>query len=136
MLFAASPGDTTIQVTAITTVGLIVVAVIGTFTAKITSASRKEAADNAEDASKSAAIAKDYAAALGAKDTLIVSLEARLKYLEEQNERLILRIREVERMAEEHYEQQRAAALLERDYSREISDLRAELNEIKRERDS
>lgn len=135
MLLASQATDTTIQVTVITTLGLIIVAIIGTFTAKITSNSRREAANNAEEASKSAAIAKDFAAALGAKDALIESLEARLEFLEEQNKRLIARIQDVERMAEEHYEQQRASALLEREYSQEIAQLRAEVARIRERED-
>lgn len=131
MLLAAS--DTTIQVTFITTGGLVAVGLIGVWTAKITSGARKEAKDNAVSASNSAEIARDYAAAAGAKDALIGALEGRLLFLETQNKELLERVEELERRDEEHNEQQRAAALLERDYAREIDDLRTQLAKLGRD---
>lgn len=132
MLLAAS--DTTVSVTLITTAGLIAVGLIGVWTAKITSGARKEAKDNAVSASNSAEIARDYAAAAGAKDALIGALEGRLLFLETQNKELLERVEELERRDEENDEQRRAAALLERDYAREIDDLRSQLAELRRDR--
>lgn len=131
MLLGAS--DTTVSVTLITTAGLIAVGLIGVWTAKITSGARKEAKDNAVSASNSAEIARDYAAAAGAKDALIGALEGRLHFLEEQNKELLERVEELERREEEANEQQRAAALLERDYAREIDDLTAKVAQLRRD---
>lgn len=116
--------DTTVQVTLITTVGLIVVAVIGVWQVKVTSSHKR-------DAETSAGVAADYAAALGAKDALLTAYEARLKFLEEQNRNLIERVDDLERRDEEHYEQQRASAILEREYAREIAELKAAIEELK-----
>lgn len=132
MLLAAS--DTTIQVTLITTLGLIAVGLIGVWTAKITSGARKEAKDNAVSASNSAEVARDYAAAAGAKDALIEALENRIKFLEDQNANLAERVVECERRDEEHDEQQRAAALLERNYAGEIDSLAAQIAQLRRDR--
>lgn len=123
--------DTTIIVTIITTVGLIAVAIIGQRQVKATNGAKNEARENAEAASKSATVAKEYAAVIGAKDAHIASLESRLKFVEDQNKRLIVRLDEIERRDEEHHEQQRAASLLERDYAREIDDLRDRLHDLK-----
>lgn len=127
MLFAQGAQDTTVQVTLITTIGLIVIGLIGVWTAKVTSGARKEAKVSSTEASQAADIAKDYAAALGAKNALIASLEDRLKFLEDQNTDLIGRVEECERRDDEHDEQKRAASLLERGYDTELAELRAEL---------
>lgn len=131
-MLAAS--DTTVTVSLITVVGTIVIGLIGVWTTKITSGARKEAKDNAVSASNSAEIARDYAAAAGAKDALIGALESRLQFLEGQNRELLDRVEELERRDEEHNEQQRAAALLERDYAREIDDLTTQVRELRRDR--
>lgn len=123
--------NTSVQVTAITTAGLIVVAIISIFTAKITSGARKDSKNNAEKASKSAEIVNDYAAALNAKDALIDSIQARLGFVEEHDKNCIMRLEDLERKLEENDEQQRASSLLERDCRREISDLRDELRRLK-----
>lgn len=123
--------DTTVLVAIITAVGLIAVALIGVWQIKVTSQAKKDTRINADAASKSAEIAADYAAALEAKKALISSLESRLEFLESQNQRLIERLDEVERRNEEYDEQQRAASLLERNYAKEIDELRAELDKLK-----
>lgn len=140
MLFADTVvHDTSVQVSIVTAIGLIVVAVIGVWQVKLTSGAKKEASNardkaksNALDAAGSAQIAKDYAAALEAKNAHIASLEERINFLEEQNNILTSRIQEIERRSEEHYEQQRAASLLEREYVTELSALRAELNRLRK----
>lgn len=124
--------QTTTQVAIITTIGLIIVALIGVITAKVTSGARVEIKANREDASKSAKVAKDYAEALEAKNALIESLEQRVKYLETQDARKSAQIKELERREDEHLEQQRAGAALERNYAREIDDLRILVDELKR----
>lgn len=96
-MFATTSSDTTLQVAIITTVGLVVVALIGVITAKVTTGARRESQSNADSASKSAAIAKDYAAALEAKNALIESLEARLVFVEDQNAHLLDRLDKLER---------------------------------------
>lgn len=120
-------GGTTIAVTVITTAGLVIVALIGVFTAKITSGARRDARANAEDASKSAEIARDFAAALGAKDALIKSIEDRLLFTEERERQCQLRLDELERRADEYDEQRRAASLIERSQRQEIEDLQQEI---------
>lgn len=132
MLLAAS--DTTVTVTVISTVGVILVGLIGVWTAKITSGARKEAKDNAVSASNSAEIARDYAAAAGAKDALIGALEKRVLDLEDRDKKCSERLDELERRDEEHNEQQRAAALLERNYAGEIDDLRTQIAKLRRDR--
>lgn len=135
MILGADPGfyqQTTTQVAIITTIGLVIVALIGVITAKVTAGARTEIRANREDASKSAKIAKDYADALEAKNALIESLEQRVKYLENQDTRKTGQIKELERREDEHLEQQRAAAALERNYAREIDDLRVLVDELKR----
>lgn len=133
-LLASDASDTTVQVSLITTLGLIVVALISVATAKITSGARRESQNNAANAEKSAEIAKDYAAALVAKDTLIQSLEDRLAFMEHQNELLSKRLEDLERRAEENDEARRTAALIERANHDEISSLRAELRSLRNER--
>lgn len=128
---ATDASETTVQVTLISTLGLIVVAIIGVITAKITTGARRESQVNAAHAEKSAEVARDYAAALEAKDTLIESLEHRLEYMERQNEISLKRIEELERRAEENDESRRAAALIERAQHNEISSLRAEIRSLK-----
>lgn len=122
--------DTTVQVAAITTIGLIVVAVIGVYTAKITAGARKEAIDNASAAAISAEVARDYVAALEAKDALNSSLEERLNFVERENDLLRKRVTELERREDEHAEQRRAAGLIERSYSNEIAELRAAIGKL------
>lgn len=78
--------NTTIQTAIITSVGLIIVALIGVFTARATANSKKEAKQSSESASVSAQMAADYAEALKAKDAFINSLEERLAYIEERLE--------------------------------------------------
>lgn len=136
MLLAAS--DTTVQVTLISTAGLIIVAVIGVWQIKVTNkaktaanSAKDEAKTNAEEAVLAAQMAKDYAAAMGVKDALVASLQDRVEYLEEQNTKLIARLDEFERRDYEHHEQQRAAALIERSNSEEIGQLRRELHELR-----
>lgn len=132
MLAASStPNDPTVLVTVITTIGIIAVAVIGTYTARITSGARKEALDSANSASRSADLAKDYAAALGAKDALIESLHTRLEYIEEVEKRCGERLEELEKREEEHEEQRRASHIIERDQSRRIDELQAQLDSLK-----
>lgn len=126
--------QTTTQVAIITTIGLIIVAIIGVYTAKLTAGARAEMKSSASEASKSADIAKDYALALEAKKALIDSMEVRIRYLEEQYNRQMTRIDELERREDECLEQQRAAAALERSYTREIEDLRFIVDELKKNR--
>lgn len=136
MILAESTAhDTSVTVAIITTVGLIVVAAIGVWQVTVTNraktaatSAKEEAKDNAVEAATSAQMAKDYAAAMGVKDALVASLESRVNFLEEQNQKLIERLDEFERRDEEHHEQQRAAALIERDYANEIDQLRRELH--------
>lgn len=132
MLLATN--DTTIQVTLISTVGLILVAIIGVWQIKATNeaktiatSAKNEAKTNAEEAVIAAQMAKDYAAAMSVKDSLVASLQGRVEYLEEQNIRLMERLDECERRDEEHHEQQRAASLIERTNFEEINRLRREL---------
>lgn len=120
--------DTAVQVSIITTIGLVIVALIGVLTAKITSGARKEAQTNAIAAADSAKIVLDFVAALEAKDALIASLEGRIKYLEDHNERCEQRIEDLEARIDEHAEQQRASAVIEREYYRELEELRAKLS--------
>lgn len=126
--------DTTTQVAIITTIGLVIVALIGIFTAKVTSGARKEIQVKSFEASKSADVAKDFALALEAKKVLIDSLEDRVRFLEDQTYRQAKRIEELERREDEYTEQRRAAASLERSYAREVDDLRALVEEQKRKR--
>lgn len=127
--------DTSVMVTVISTVGLIVIAIIGVWQVKVTNkaktdanTAKKEAQSNAADAATAAQMAKDYAAAMGVKDALVASLESRVAYLEEQNQKLIERLDEFERRDEEHHAQQQAAYLIEHRYSEEIDELRRELH--------
>lgn len=121
--------DTTVQVSVITSIGLVVVSLVGVLTAKVTSGARKDAQTNAIAASKSADIARDYVAALDAKDALVKSLEGRIQFLEERNEACDRRIAELEIRLAENEEQQRAAAIIEREQHRELEDLRARVSQ-------
>lgn len=134
MFFANASSDTTISVTVITTIGLIVVALIGWVTAKTTSNAKKDAQINAEEASRSAQMARDYAAALGAKDALISSIEARLIFVEEHDDACTKRLEELEVRVEEGEEQRRAASVIERSQSAEIDELREEIERLKKKR--
>lgn len=107
------------------------VALIGVFTAKITSGARKDAKTNADQASRSAAIAGDYAAALGAKDALLESVNARLKFVEEHDENCTSRVEELERRLSESDANRREISDVERRYYEEVSKLRAELRQVK-----
>lgn len=136
MLLATS--DTTVQVTVITTVGLIIVAVIGVWQVKVTTNAKKDASSakdeaktNAAEAIVAAQMAKDYAAAMGIKDATIAALEKRVQILEAQNEKLESRLDEMERRDEEHHEQQRAAGLIERNNADEIKTLREQLRQLR-----
>lgn len=116
--------DTTTQVAIITTIGLIITALIGVFTARITSGARHEATESAD-------IAKDYASALRAKAALIDSLEERVQYLETHVDDCKKKVDEMERREDEYREQQRIASGLERNYSRELDDLRSLVEELR-----
>lgn len=133
-----SSSETNVQVTLITTAGVIIVAALGILQIKINNKSKKdvdsakeEAKSNAEEAVLAAQMAKDYAAAMGVKDALVASFEDRVRYLEEQNKKLIERLDEFERRDFEHHEQQRANALIERNYLEELDKLRAELHQLR-----
>lgn len=141
LAYILATNDTTIQVTLISTAGLILVALIGVLQIRVTNkaktaatTAKDEAKTNAEEAVVAAQMAKDYAAAMGVKDELVASLKGRVEYCEEQNRRLIARLDEFERRDEEHHEQQRAAALIERSNAEEISQLRRELDALSRRR--
>lgn len=134
MFFAASANDTTLYVAIITTMGLIVVAGIGVVTARITSGARKDVQIKADEASKSAEVAKDFAAALGAKDALILSLDKRLQFVEEHDEKCTKRVEDLEARFDEGEEQRRAASAIERDQRDEIDQLRKEIDALNREK--
>lgn len=78
--------NATVQAAIVTSIGLIIVALIGVFTARAAAGSKKDAKQSSESASISAQTAKDYADALKAKDAFIGSLEDRLKYIEKRLE--------------------------------------------------
>lgn len=135
---AVLASDTTVQVTIITTLGLIIVAVIGVWQVKVTTNAKKEAGtakdeakNNAAEALVAAQMAKDYAAAMGIKDATIAALEKRVEICESENARLSARLDDFERRDEEHREAQRAAALIERSNASEIEGLRRELAQLR-----
>lgn len=115
-MILAEVHDTTIQVAIITTLGLVIVAIIGRSTQKSTSKAKSEAQNNAEEASKSAEVAKDYAAAVAGKDALLQSMNERLKFVEQHDENCTKRLEELERRSIEDEEAKRSASLLEREF--------------------
>lgn len=131
MILADASSDTSVQVTMITTIGLVLIAVIGGGFTWLTSRSKKEAKTSSEEASNSAQLAKDYAAAVGGKDALIGTMDQRLKFVEAEKENCTKRLDEVERRLEEDAEAKRAAALLERQRVTEIEELREEIRLLK-----
>lgn len=126
--------DTSVQVTIITTVGVVVVALIGVFTARITTGAKRDALSNAESASTSAAIAKDYAGALGAKDALIASLLDRVEFLEKRDEECTKRVEDLEIRVSEGEEQRRSASILEHQHFEEVTKLQAEIIKLRSHR--
>lgn len=126
--------DTSVQVTVITTLGVVVVALIGVFTARITTGAKRDALSNAESASTSAAIAKDYAAALGAKDALIASLLDRVEFLEKRDEECTKRVEDLEIRVSEGEEQRRSASILEHEHFQEVTKLQEEIIRLRAQR--
>lgn len=127
--------DTSVSVTLISTAGLIILGIIGVWQVKVTNRAKSaantakdEARSNAEEAAVAAQMAKDYAAAMGVKDSLVAALEARVAYCEEVNKKLTERLDEAERREHENLVAQQAAGALERDYAQEIDQLRRELH--------
>lgn len=138
MSLLATGGDTTVLTALISAVGLIIVSIIGVWTAKVTYGAKKEAnvakeeaRSSSEDALSAAQMARDYAEALGAKDALITSLKTRVEFLEAENDRFLKRLDDFESKEVEHRAQQQAAALIERNYAEEIDQLREEIDALK-----
>lgn len=88
--------DTTSQAALITAFGVIVVAMIGFFSAKVSSGARDTAKESSKEASQSATLAKGYVEALKAKDELIYTLENRVKVLEAERILMTRRIDHLE----------------------------------------
>lgn len=89
-MLLADDVSTTTGAALITAIGVIVVAVIGLFTAKFSSDARKKSEEASSDV-------KGYLEALKAKDEFIDSLERRIKSLEEERNDLLRRLDTLEK---------------------------------------
>lgn len=90
--------NSTLQAAVVTSVGLVVVALIGIVTARVTTGAKRGAKKSSESAAASAKIAKEYAEALKSKDAFIDSLKERLEFVEKRLDECEGR-REIERSA-------------------------------------
>lgn len=124
--------DTTVQVALITTLGLIIAAIIGVRTAKITYGARDEAKTKAQEASKSAKAAQDYAEALEERKAAAELLEARLERVEQHHRDCTDRLEEMKRRLDESDQTRQLSGIIEHDQHEEIKKLQAEVETLKR----